>query len=434
MEKGAQRMNNPKLQWLYDLGFKSGASYPEWLLRDHTNTPLLTVPRSASYIPPLIPTSDMWLEQVRNLVHISALALVADIWTQLLIQKRDHKEKPIYLMWDDEIPKPNPLTSLIWLLTCETWPMPNHNPPVNSKLEAYFPSQTFLLPQSTPYGFAGSRPHGMAEGRDAYEPKHLTGLLATSMHRDDRLRMEKVDEKPVIRRPQATYYTCYQLHEENAANPRSLWMQNEGWPRLSMKALDHNIAAYEWMESEYHHQQLQNLRSTVMGMLLSIPGLPTHRDNLHFSAGMWIRNWSEIGIMTKTPLNVLQWTPANESVSLASGVKLTHIPYHSPRVWFGWTHIGPKYEMEDGLPQKRVQSASEAWAHAYKINREHALRMLFRPESIDINLLMDDAAIIRGKQLERAGRLNKAAAVTSAQGVAMKDAFAQLMNRNKEEK
>lgn len=411
---------NEKYEQAVGLGFKAAFTHPEahrvHVLMDRPG--LFTTPGSPYYMPALIPQNKDWPERIRELVLTSTLALVADIWTQLLTTKRDYKEKEIYLLWDDEIPKPNPLTALIWLLTCESWPMLTHqdinqmeiNPNDWDDLERLFPPQSFLLPQSTPYGYASTRPHGFSEGMTPplMQAKSLTGLLVSSMHRGDREKMESVADRPVLHRPQVKNPTSYVLHEKHTA-PHATWRQWEGWPRTSMKMLDHNMAAHEYMESVHHIAALQNLRAGLMKNVLTIPGIPTHRDNLHTYAGKWIRNWSEVGLMTITrPGTELRWTTDDSSVTLNSGAKLAHIPPHAPRVWFGWTHVGPKYEQEAfGEVNKRVITASEEWARAYMAYRKHALRMLFFPDSIDVGTLLLRAGTARGNALDRAGRIGK---------------------------
>jgi hypothetical protein len=424
-----------KYGWLSQLGFIPGVEHPESHLAQTANTILVNTPGAPSYIPPLIPGAPTWLEDVQALVTISAQALIADLWTQLLVSKRDYKEKDIYLLWDDEIPKPNPLTALMWLLVCEAWPMPSHKAPMNPfDLEQCFPPQTFLMPQSTPYGFATSRPNGFAEGPSAFASRPLTGLLSTSMHRDDRQRMDKVDEKPVIHRPQSALVTTYQLHTSQASIVNSQWRMNEGWPRLSTKALDQGTCAFEWIESDHHVAALGKLRRHVMAGLLVAPGLPTHRDNLHYHAGGWIRGWSESGIFTKAT-DHMWWTPEHEPVKLNSGVKLDRIPPHMNPVWFGWTHIGPEYKQDVSGREVRVTSHSEHWAKAYRENRKHALNMLFKPSECDIESLIAQHTRDRAEILSNAGRLTKpesATANTSAKD-AFANAFAAVMG-NKESK
>jgi hypothetical protein len=172
--------------------------------------------------------------------------------------------------------------------------------------------------------------------------------------------------------------------------------------------MDQNIAASQLQDSYYHLEQLSALRANVMRNLITIPALPTCHENLAEVAGLWIRGWSEHGLLTVGNRKPLPWNNDEASVSLGSGQRLKHIPAHAPKVWFGWTHLGPKYEPDPiGTGHKRVITASESWAAAYLEHRPFALRMLFQPETIDSEKLIREATTARGAQLSRAGRINK---------------------------
>lgn len=395
----------------------------------------ITIPGSEHYIPPLVPNREGWIARARELVHYSFLGLIADIWTQILVGKKDHKEKDIYLLWDGEIPRPSPLTSLAWLLTCETWPMPTHEKredyPAGGPISYsdFFPPQSLVMPQSTPYGYASSRPHGMAEGLTTYQSKGLTGLLTSSMHRGDRQNMEEVKEKIQVHRPQVKNYTHYDFHAEDRSH-REQWSFFHGWPHTSTKYLDQNIAAFEWQESNEHAQGLKRLRQSMMAQVLTIPGLPTHRDNMHYSTGMWIRNWSEVGLICRAPEKQLDWTTDGNPVRLANEFSLKAVPVAAPRVWFGWTHHGQKFELDPITKrEKRVESASESWAQAYLAVREQALTMLFDPESVDLTKLVHASTAARAKLLARAGRLRESQSNPKS---VIDDAFAKFLNPKKD--
>lgn len=98
------------------------------------------------------------------------------------------------------------------------------------------------------------------------------------------------------------------------------------------------------------------------------------------------------------------WTTDSDSVKLHDGRVLASVPVVSPRIWFGWTHIGPKYAMEDGQPTK-TESASEAWVKAYMQHRPQALSMLFDSPKVDIDELVYNHAVSRGRTLVRAKRI-----------------------------
>src|SRR6478735_5258840 len=71
----------------------------------------VTTPGLPGYCTPVIRSGD---QLVATAAHVTASfrGLVADVWTQLLVSKRDAKEKDIYLFWDDEIPQPTEETAL----------------------------------------------------------------------------------------------------------------------------------------------------------------------------------------------------------------------------------------------------------------------------------------------------------------------------------
>jgi hypothetical protein len=419
-------------EWLYQIGFKPSYKPGQFVtesvadgyreIGETVPHNMITTPGAPDYQPPLIPTDESWLPKAQRMAHQSFLHLVADIWTQLLVLKRDSKEKSLYLLWDAEIPQPTPATALAWLLTCEAWPMPNAFPNLNdletldyavrdgeeSALQSCFPMQSFLLPQSTPWGHASNRPIGFARGPSAFPERSLSTFLGDSMHREDRIKMELVRDKPVIHRPQMRGYVNYLQHTHPAnreARPLS-WYANGGWPYQSTQDFDQGITAHEIQESHYHNQAIEDLRKSVMIRLLTIPGLPSHKSNLHQGGTMWIRNWSENGIVTKSDgTDHLPWTVAGDSIGLAHGAPLSSVPAHAPRVWFGWSHVGPKYEFEEGLPQKRVTSDSEHWAQAYLRHRGMALSMLFKPNQVDMQEHFDFEILKRGDRLKKAGRI-----------------------------
>lgn len=383
---------------------------------------LITVPGAPNWLPPLIPSGKDWLYNVQNVVHLSFMALIADIWTQMLVSKRDAKEKPLYLFWDHEVPKPNPLSSLAWLLTCEIWPMPNHKEPDPTKLSSLFPPQSFILPQSTQYGHASTPPHGYAFGFIANgEGRSLSGLLNESMHRGDRENMALSPVRNPIHRPR--HATCYGYHSGESTDME--WTNASRWPRTSTRWLDQNYGAHEVMESHVQHDQLKSLRRSVMSAISLIPGLVTHKDTLHHAPGMSIRHWSERSLYVKNPPTgyAMKWNAEGDSVKLEHGVTMTKVPHAAPRVWFGFTHFGPAINEVPAVP-----TASQDWARLYLEHRGHALRMLFKPESIDLMSMVEDHTVQRGLALSKAGRIKKATASTVSD--AARAAFAALLGKD----
>ncbi len=391
---------------------------------DHFVDSLATVPGSASYLPALIPNDDSWLTSLQSLMRASWLGLIADFWTQLLIGKRDSKEKPLYLFWDDDVPKPSRLTSLAWLLICEAWPMPNHR--LDS--DVLFPPQPFMLPQSTPYGFTGASPLAFAEGETLITGyKSIASSFIDSLHRGDRENMAKCLESTVIYRPSVQIATALGFHLAKDFEARYA-ISNRWSGRSHARIYDQGLASWEITESISHLRALASLRQLVLSGVLTRPGIPTHPNALHQPAGMTIRNWSENGIAvaSATTPDAQPWTPDDNAIKLEHGVTLPRIPMITPRVWVGFSHIGPDFEKEGDS----IHTASERWAETYLAHRDWAVRMLFAPDSIDVQALRDEAASARAKRLERANRLKK----TSGAGVAsgggrFAAAFASIMKQ-----
>lgn len=371
---------------------------------------LLTVPGSASYLPALTPTSPNWPAAVTNLVRVSFGGLIADIWTQLLVTKRDSKEKPLYLFWDDEVPKPSRLTSLAWLLTCEAWPMPTH---VTDGTLPDFPVQPFMIPQSTPYGYTGASPLEYAAGPNrSVAGKSMIGLFAESMHRGDRENMALCEPHLTIYRPSVQITTALGFHVARDFEER--YHRAGQWASRSHSRLyDQGLASWEIAESEAHLTALKHLRNEVMSRVLTAPGIPTHPNSLHQAAGMSIRNWSENGLTLDADQKgdpEIQWTPDGNSIKLEHGTTLARVPPIAPRVWFGFSKLGSYWD-EQALVTR--DSASVRWVDSYIAHRSTAIKMLFDPESIDIPAMLDQAASARAKLLERAGRLKKTTATVN---------------------
>lgn len=435
------------LNWLLAMNFKPSwepskelgesvlAAYGRFVYGSPLNT-YITVPGLPSYMPPMIPATDGWHDKVAKMTQLSFLTLIADIWTALLAGKRDSKERPIYLFWDDEVPKPSPLTSLAWLLTCESWPMPSHRDVMaifdsqaeGPNLDAAFPPQPFLLPQSTPLGSAGSQPPGFSRGYAAQlSHRNLNSSFIESLHRGDRENMALVANYAPVHRPPARNATGYGFHESEGFE-RRYGIQTR-WPRATTQAYDQGLAAHELQESVYHHQALMKLRAEVMSGVLVQPGLPTHKNTLYSPPGMSIRNWSERGLGVTHPITPLFWTPQADSVSLEHGTRMPTIPLVAPRVWFGFTHLGPNSYgpiMDGDTLPSRVETASERWAQAYLKHRTNALKMLFDPDSINVEQLIDDTTAARAKLLERASRIK---AKQEAKGNGFAAAFANVTKK-----
>ena len=114
----------------YELGFKLGweplDSQQYHSREDDDLGSYLVTPGTPNYLNFYVPRSDSWLHDVLIAYARSAQAFIADVWTQLALRKT-LDTKPLYLFWDQDVPKPNPATALFWLLQCESWPLPRVN-------------------------------------------------------------------------------------------------------------------------------------------------------------------------------------------------------------------------------------------------------------------------------------------------------------------
>lgn len=381
---------------------------------------LLAVPGLPNYLPPLIPADkDQWLPRVRELVALSFYSLIADIWTQLLIQKRDSKEKPMYIFWDDDVPKPNELSSLAWLLLCETWPMPNHRSITNGV--QLFPPQSFVLPQCIPLPFASQQPTGFARCSWSNTGHlSLSRMFAECLTRDDREKMALVKDRQIIFRPSAAIATGFGFHK--LPGFEMTYNNQPQWAWTPSQLADHGYAATESADSYNHNSALSQLRADVMHFVGFMPSMPTHKDTLFNAPGMHLRVLNEVGMSLINLQPELWWTSKHETVKLEHGIVLQHVPQASPRVWFGFTHIGPDLSKNDN------ESATTRWATAYLKARHTALTMLFAPHLFERELEIARSTERRENLLRKHGRLKNSTANASFAA-----AFAQLTKQKKED-
>lgn len=401
---------------------------PDGSAGDRMINQLRVTPCAPGYLPLFVPRKLGWDDNVKRLFAISTQAFIAEFYVRLFELKRDHKEKPLYLFWNHDVPVPTPLTSLFWLLTCEAWPMPNHRLfapevdgwQVDGGITSIFPFQSIHMPQSTPLGNGGVQPTGFNLGRHATSipSKSLNASFVTSLTREDRALMDDTRPNPLVARPRKTAFTHLDAHR--GCGPRLQWW-SDMFPWSPMTNIDSGYAAYEWQESHFHHQRVSELRTLVMDSLATSPGIPGsqgYANSFYDAPGLWIRAWSEQGIVQKgeRSLRCSQWTPKGETIAFADGRPLNMVPGVTPRFWFGFTNaeIGEKYVAEpDGNGQKRVQSATEKWVEAYCNHREIALKMLFDSINVDLDSLIDNHLVSLEKRLRKAGRIKVAGAKAS---------------------
>lgn len=384
---------------------------------------LVTVPGEENYIPPIAPFTMMSElgdseSRLANFVNMSFQGLIADIWTQLLCDGVDRDEKtarrPIHLMWDKQIPKVNALTSLAWLLTCETWPLPRMAPIFEG---SYFPPAAHVIPASTARSVAtrhmsaihyGGKPHVNPIGSH-WVP--LSDALASHMTRLDRERMPKYSASTVVQpshRPQPIEHSILRRIGEGKPVHNSSWRVMGGWgPSLFFQ-----IGGYAYSQlpdSHFSEYGVSQLRAAIFktGGVITYPGIPTGEQNLYEVPGGWIRNWSEYGLMVRPRVHeskMLPWTSDDLAMKIENR-KFSYVPRGTPPIWFGWTHFGPKYdESTSGEPEMKV-TPSQEWVESYQRHRQLAISMLFNNGALNLPALIEEHTIERTERLKEAGRL-----------------------------
>lgn len=393
---------------------------------------LVTVPDSKSYIPPLAPYSMMSelgdpLSTLGNMVRASAQGLIADIWTQLLEQKVDQDERtasrPCHLLWDRQVPLVNPLTSLFWLLTCETWPLPLNLDgwTVDYEDARCFPPTAHVIPASTSRPVAsrqmdsiqyGGRPKVVPQGSMW---QTLQQVMNGHLTRLDRDRMTKYSVMTVTQpfyRPQSGEHSILRLKPRsvNADNGKA-WTYNEGFHGGIFRQVG-GYAYTQTVDSHLNIYAVSELRRRVFqsGGVVTYPGIPTGEHNIYEIPGGWIRNWSEYGLILRDVPDDqrLTWTSEDHKMKIA-GKPFMYVPNATPPFWLGWTHIGPNFGVSlDGDPTREV-TPSQEWVDSYQKHRNLAIRMLFSPGTVNVLDMIQDNRMERTERLEKAGRLKAAA-------------------------
>ncbi len=397
---------------------------------------LVTVPRTRNYIPPLITLDSISslskpFSPLCRLLRLSCHALIADIWTQLLVDKADQDERvanrPCHLLWDHRIPKPNPLTSLIWLLTCETWPLPaalnNVSSGVDMTLETLFPKTTIVIPASSNRNAAqrvpfpnqsGGLPNMELNSGGIWRPTRDT--LNSFLSRKDReliIDYDNETQTAMTYRPQPMQHTITHLWPSRLGvhelRGHSMWTRGEGYD----SPVFHEVGGYMYSEVEHSydsHRGIQLLRQRLFKAagIVTYPGIPTSESNIYDVPGGSIRNWSDYGLMFRgfsEEDDLIPWTNDKDDVRVANR-KFRYVPRCSPPVWFGWSRFGPDYrKAEVGEKYVRLESACTLWVAEYFKHRTQALRMLFEPDAIPIADLIRDHTEARVEELKSAGRL-----------------------------
>ncbi|KAK0039447.1 hypothetical protein Bpfe_031124 [Biomphalaria pfeifferi] len=396
-----------------------------------------TIPGLPNYLPPMKPSHlpmDDWLAQVAVHMSDSAYGFIADIWTSILSRKDPAITPSLFLLWNEQIPKPTPLTSLFWLFVCEVWPLLNSYPalatllsrrhPSALPLSAFHPPQPFMIPMSQHYNTSGSRPSAPAHG--GYQsPTHipLGTLLSQNMTRADRERMSQmsIDHVPI-----------YSSGLNNAVTLEDHILTPSG-THAFVRTLESGFVASRDMteigghahtpcvESTHHVDAIINLRRQIMSGLNVHPGLSTTISNVYGVPGGWIRCLSEdLFCVSLDPNSREPWGMNDERVKV-NGKNIHHmVPNIMPRVWFGWTGT------QRWLPQLDEFKPHFEWTAAYLQHRPTAIQLLFEPDRYHLREAKFEARSKRHDTLNKAGRFVSNADQTAAPTSALESAFKSL--------
>lgn len=356
---------------------------------------LINVPHTYQYLPPMIPSSKSWPSEITTAYVRSAYAFIAEIWTQILSMQAP-KDKSLHVLWNRDVPKPNKLTALFWLINCESWPMANNWSPSPSTM---WPDKSFLIPQGQLYEAANVRPVSYAESpRAGASQQSLSALMSATLTRFDREQFATMNQ-----------------YEHPLFEPLN------GFRGHFDATLACGLAYESIQESIWHLEALQKLRLLVTDKVSITPGMPTHNKNLYGVVGGHIRAYSESHLLIMgCNVATVPWTLECEKLSLNEQSMGTHIPHIMPKVWMGFTTPTQGYsESED----------ANAWAKAYLAHRHYGLQQLFSPNSFDWEGTEREALIARTQRLKKAGRIDKSTGDKKTQLV--HDAFAVFANQFK---
>ena len=121
---------------------------------------------------------------------------------------------------------------------------------------------------------------------------------------------------------------------------------------------------------------------------------------------MLFRSLSEFGLIVQNVPDdeVHAWTDESNVIKIDKR-PFQRIPNASPPVWFGWTHFGARYEIQDAGQAIKHETPSMQWVEAYAANRKFGIEMLFNPDAIDLDELISEHVANRSDRLKRAGRI-----------------------------
>lgn len=362
---------------------------------------------SANYIPALIPGSHDWHVRIKQAFAESAYAFIADVWAEILSQKtpKEHVDS-LYVLWNQQVPKPTPASALFWMFMCESWPITR---PAYRSLFAdspndpfvvehnWFPPQPINLPISTPIDLANIQPCGWARNSFVLpSQKRLHPRLIMAATRQDRVMMNQM---PHIAKQ---YYPPGYVSILEFCNTRKTLLQSGyDWESRHVEASS-GLARGGVIEAQLHMDRLESLRKFVGDKTSLMSGIPTCYEATCDVPGLHLRHLSERINYTK-PFDdtLMDFDILNSgTIQISELGTIGKVPAVLPPVWFGFAGEGLWVAENEGIAD------ANKWVAAYVENRRHAITQFIKPDAIALRKLNS------AEQVKRFNRIQKAAKAT----------------------
>lgn len=381
--------------------------------REHLSQMLAhTIPGSYNYLPPMRPAHllyEDWLNMAGGHVRDSAYAWIADLWTSILSRKDPAAQPTMYMLWNEQVPKPNQATILWWVLMSEIWPMaaPSHILEAylsyyssevhgSANLAALHPPQPIPMPMSQHASTASSKPAHPTRGpyiTATHEPLgKLFGENLTRHHRD--MMTNRMFDRAQVFMPNNPVTAA--SHVDWWDNVRPV---DQGRFVVNLDSSDvcgHGL--YVARECDHHWRAIERLRKTLMSQISIIPGFATTHENLWTLNGSSIRGFSEDNCYITGPIEQQTWGLGGERPQVNGKMLAATIPAIAPKVWFGFTGVGR------WIPHVEEYKPHYDWMAAYFEHRPFAMRLLFEPDRVNLTAALRVQATARHNTLERAKR------------------------------
>ena len=314
---------------------------------------------------------------VRDSFH----SLIGDFWVKgfchdkIKSASKDLGHSPILTLWDSEIPLPNPLTALAWLLTCEFDPLAAR--------------PRIIIPESVDPFHANNQMEGydsaVRPSPRTYEIRNLRARLSPEF--------------------------IAQFNRSNRGGPAAVYTISRGKHKLAgmQERLPRETDELRLTAEEI--RSITTRRMALMRHVLTPPLSPTSQD-AYWHSGYNIKSWSQHGLSVITPKSAVhRFTTAGDNIHVPAvdvpDSNISKVPSVTQPLWFGFTKA-----------TTRGSTAAEVWLSHYMDQRSDALAQL---ESGDTLGVMNPEW---QSELSLAGKLNHGLKRGAAKGKGKPDAGA----------